>query len=139
MAWRMTLNAAFSPRDCFEIPDDFGREPNMRWTAARQPSGIRVDEVEILVRRQVRGALRSRPRHVTRRCQRERENRAEVEKDRGIRMSRDLCERRPDATPRARGVDLARPPLVTVSADVEIPGVVGGCGRDQGIVCSPGS
>ena len=31
----MTLNAAFSPRDCFEIPDDFGREPNMRWIPAR--------------------------------------------------------------------------------------------------------
>jgi hypothetical protein len=31
----MTLNAAFSSRDCFEIPDNFGREPNMRWIPAR--------------------------------------------------------------------------------------------------------
>ena len=30
-----TLHAAFAPRDCFVIPDDFGRESNMHWIPAR--------------------------------------------------------------------------------------------------------
>lgn len=31
----MTLHAAFAPRDCFETPEDFGREPNMKWIPGR--------------------------------------------------------------------------------------------------------